>query len=185
MTSTATPFVSPRTPIDLTNCDREPIHIPGAIQPHGVLLGVRESDRVVIQASANAGSILAKSEVVGQTLAALLGDEASATVFAELARGQSRSSLQLATSSGAFATTVHYSDRLAIIELEAAVTRASAFGQPTSAGPNMSAWVRTMVARGADVIKIFASKSIREGGGQTLSDAQIRAACDEARRAGK
>jgi len=47
------------------------------------------------------------------------------------------------------------------------------------------AWVRTMVARGADVIKIFASKSIREGGAQTLSDAQIRAACDEARRAGK
>ncbi len=47
------------------------------------------------------------------------------------------------------------------------------------------AWVRTMVARGADVIKIFASKSIREGGAQTLTDAQIRAACDEARRAGK
>ena len=47
------------------------------------------------------------------------------------------------------------------------------------------AWVRTMVARGADVIKIIASKSIREGGGQTLSDAQLRAACDEARRAGK
>jgi imidazolonepropionase-like amidohydrolase len=46
-------------------------------------------------------------------------------------------------------------------------------------------WVRTMVARGADVIKIFASKSIREGGGQTLSDAQISAACDEAKRAGK
>lgn len=46
-------------------------------------------------------------------------------------------------------------------------------------------WVRTMVARGADVIKIFASKSIREGGGQTLSDAQIRAACEEARAAGK
>jgi imidazolonepropionase-like amidohydrolase len=47
------------------------------------------------------------------------------------------------------------------------------------------AWVRTMVARGADVIKIFASKSIREGGAQTLSDAQILAACDEARLAGK
>jgi imidazolonepropionase-like amidohydrolase len=31
------------------------------------------------------------------------------------------------------------------------------------------------------VIKIFASKSIREGGGQTLTDEQIRAACDEAR----
>jgi len=46
-------------------------------------------------------------------------------------------------------------------------------------------WVRTMVARGADVIKIFASKSIRDGGGQTLSAAQIRAACEEARAAGK
>ena len=22
-------------PVDLTNCDREPIHVPGAIQPHG------------------------------------------------------------------------------------------------------------------------------------------------------
>lgn len=46
-------------------------------------------------------------------------------------------------------------------------------------------WVRTMVPRGADVIKIFASKSIREGGAQTLSDAQIRAACEEAKAAGK
>jgi imidazolonepropionase-like amidohydrolase len=47
------------------------------------------------------------------------------------------------------------------------------------------AWVRTMVSRGADVIKIFASKSIREGGAQTLSDAQINAACSEAKAAGK
>ncbi len=46
-------------------------------------------------------------------------------------------------------------------------------------------WVRQSVARGADVIKVFASKSIREGGGQTLSMAQITAACTEARRLGK
>ena len=46
-------------------------------------------------------------------------------------------------------------------------------------------WVRTMASRGADVIKIFASKSIREGGAQTLSDAQIRAACEEAKAVGK
>ena len=47
------------------------------------------------------------------------------------------------------------------------------------------AYVRKSVADGADVIKIFASKSIREGGGQTLSDAQIMAACDEARAQGR
>jgi imidazolonepropionase-like amidohydrolase len=46
-------------------------------------------------------------------------------------------------------------------------------------------WVRWQAARGADVIKIFASKSIREGGGQTLSTEQITAACDEARKLGK
>jgi imidazolonepropionase-like amidohydrolase len=42
-------------------------------------------------------------------------------------------------------------------------------------------WVRDVVARGADLIKIFASKSIREGGAQTLSDIQIAAACEAAR----
>ncbi len=50
---------------------------------------------------------------------------------------------------------------------------------------SIRAWVRGMVARGADAIKVFASRSIREGGQQTLSDAQIQAACDEARKAGK
>jgi basic amino acid/polyamine antiporter, APA family len=45
--------------------------------------------------------------------------------------------------------------------------------------------VRALVARGADLIKLFASKSIREGGGKTMSDAQIQAACDEAKRSGK
>ena len=46
-------------------------------------------------------------------------------------------------------------------------------------------FVRKIVAEGADLVKVFASKSIREGGAQTLSDAQIAAACDEARKLGK
>jgi imidazolonepropionase-like amidohydrolase len=46
-------------------------------------------------------------------------------------------------------------------------------------------FVRKSVADGADVIKIFATKSIREGGGQTLSDGQIAAACDEAKMQGR
>jgi imidazolonepropionase-like amidohydrolase len=46
-------------------------------------------------------------------------------------------------------------------------------------------FVRKSIADGADVIKIFASKSIREGGGQTLSDAQINTACGEAKTLGK
>jgi imidazolonepropionase-like amidohydrolase len=46
-------------------------------------------------------------------------------------------------------------------------------------------FVRKSAADGADLIKIFASKSSREGGGQTLSDAQIAAACGEAKTLGK
>ena len=47
------------------------------------------------------------------------------------------------------------------------------------------AFVRKTVADGADVVKIFATASIREGGAQTMTDEQIQAACDEARALGK
>jgi imidazolonepropionase-like amidohydrolase len=40
--------------------------------------------------------------------------------------------------------------------------------------------VRQLKADGADVIKIFASASIREGGKQTMTDEQINAVCGEA-----
>jgi imidazolonepropionase-like amidohydrolase len=45
-------------------------------------------------------------------------------------------------------------------------------------------FVRKVKADGADVLKIFASRSIRQGGGQTLSDDQLKAACSEARAQG-
>jgi imidazolonepropionase-like amidohydrolase len=46
-------------------------------------------------------------------------------------------------------------------------------------------FVRKTVTEGADLIKLFASKSSREGGGQTMTGEQVQAACDEARAAGK
>jgi imidazolonepropionase-like amidohydrolase len=42
------------------------------------------------------------------------------------------------------------------------------------------AFVRKMREDGADVIKLFATKSIRDGGAQSMTDEQIRAACGEA-----
>ncbi len=65
------------------------------------------------------------------------------------------------------------------------LTSAGQFTDASQSPEAIRAWVRERVAEGADVIKIFASKSIRDGGGQTLSDAQIVAACDEARRLGR
>jgi imidazolonepropionase-like amidohydrolase len=48
----------------------------------------------------------------------------------------------------------------------------------------LRAYVRQKKAEGADLIKIFASASIREGGTPTLSQEQLDAACDEARAQG-
>ena len=44
--------------------------------------------------------------------------------------------------------------------------------------------VRERKAQGADVIKLFASRSIRDGGTQTMSDEQLAAACGEAKAVG-
>lgn len=48
----------------------------------------------------------------------------------------------------------------------------------------LRAAVRERVDSGADAVKIFASRSIREGGVPTLSESELAAACDEAGRIG-
>ncbi len=50
----------------------------------------------------------------------------------------------------------------------------------TGTPDEIRAFVRSVKAAGADLVKLFASKSIREGGAQTMTDAQIQAACGEA-----
>ena len=57
-------------------------------------------------------------------------------------------------------------------------------GEKTGTPDEIRAFVRKQKAAGADVIKIFASESIRKGGGMTLSQEQLNAACDEANKQG-
>jgi two-component system, chemotaxis family, sensor kinase Cph1 len=45
-------------PVDLDSCAREPIHIPGAIQPHGLLFVLREPELIIVQVSENVNSFL-------------------------------------------------------------------------------------------------------------------------------
>jgi two-component system, chemotaxis family, sensor kinase Cph1 len=40
-------------PVDLSNCDREPIHVPGYIQPHGVLFALQQPELTIVQVSEN------------------------------------------------------------------------------------------------------------------------------------
>jgi hypothetical protein len=63
--------------VDLTNCDGEPIHVPGAVQPHGLLLACRGDAFTIVQASDNSAA------VVGQAPAALLGTSIAAILSPE------------------------------------------------------------------------------------------------------
>ena len=65
------------TPIDLDNCAREPIHIPGSVQPRGVLAVVREPDLVVSQVSANVADLLGREvdDVLAHTVGEAFGEQ--------------------------------------------------------------------------------------------------------------
>lgn len=44
--------------VDLTNCDKEAIHIPGSIQPHGLLFVLEEPDLKILQVSNNTYTLI-------------------------------------------------------------------------------------------------------------------------------
>jgi hypothetical protein len=62
-------------PPDLGIRDREPIHLPGTIQPHGALLAATEPDLTVTHASANLAAFLGieAAAALGRPLAEVLG----------------------------------------------------------------------------------------------------------------
>ncbi|WP_369131146.1 SpoIIE family protein phosphatase [Modestobacter roseus] len=80
-TSTS-PWLAPGEPVDLTNCEREPIHVPGSVQPRGVLLAVSEPDMVVRQVSRNLVDVvgMAWDDALGRPLAEVLGVPAAGAV---------------------------------------------------------------------------------------------------------
>ncbi len=57
-------------------------------------------------------------------------------------------------------------------------------GERSGTPEQIRAFIRKQKEAGADVIKIFAAASIRQGGNMTLSQEQLNAACDEARKVG-
>jgi two-component system, chemotaxis family, sensor kinase Cph1 len=61
---------------DLSNCERELIHLAGSVQPHGALLVLREPELTVVQASANTAAVLGPNvaQLLERPLAELGGD---------------------------------------------------------------------------------------------------------------
>jgi len=66
MSDSARVFHTP--PADLSACDREPIHVPGSIQPHGMLLVLDAATLEVLQASVNVAELTGGKPFLGRPL---------------------------------------------------------------------------------------------------------------------
>ena len=130
--------------IDLTNCDREPIHILGAIQPIGFLLALT-ADWMVARASANVADFLGRSpeEMVGQPLSLFLPPKVMHDLRNRTAilRGPDATERMfgcaLLEGKAPFDVAIHFSHGQVIIEAEPAA------GEPGDA----SGTVRSMISR--------------------------------------
>jgi len=72
--------------LDLDACAREPIHIPGAIQPQGALLACDQKSLTVLSASANAVHFLglAPAQLTGRRLATVFDPQSAANIRSAL-----------------------------------------------------------------------------------------------------
>ncbi|MEL7420428.1 MAG: hypothetical protein AAGK10_17915, partial [Cyanobacteria bacterium J06555_3] len=118
--------------VNLNNCDREPIHIPNLIQPHGVLLAVAADTYRILQVSLNTKEMLGiePESLLGLSLVELLGEQQVATVQHCLANDFEHFNplpLQLAKagSSRLFDGIVHRQGKIIILELEPSSPSAS------------------------------------------------------------
>lgn len=112
--------------VDLTNCDREPIHIPGSIQPHGCLIACDAGAAKILRHSANCGDVLAISgDLNGRDLASVIGAKVAHDIRNALSRAQlsGRSALMFdcrLDNDRRFDLSVHRFKGSAIIEFEPA-----------------------------------------------------------------
>ena len=110
----------------LTNCEREPIHIPGSIQPHGILLVLKEPDLTILQASENTKEIIGiKAETLIDNNLDMLLDELQVKRLKECLLNeelQSFNPIKLSTKTNlkpvAFDGIIHRIKGVLILELE-------------------------------------------------------------------
>ena len=90
-------------PVDLTNCDREPIHLVGAVQPFGFLIAVSGSDWIVTRVSANVSRWLGRepSDLLGQAIYQVFMENAVHAI-----RGHLQSAIMADTVARAFGLTL-------------------------------------------------------------------------------
>ncbi|MFG1208394.1 histidine kinase dimerization/phosphoacceptor domain -containing protein [Xanthobacter flavus] len=109
---------APRTTPDLGACDREPIHIPGSIQPHGLLLVADSRTRTVVGGAGDIEGRLAE-DWLGATLDTLLGQDLSAQLREAPQSGVTRVGL-VPGRAETFEVLLHRAPQGLLVELEPA-----------------------------------------------------------------
>ncbi|MFW6057874.1 MAG: ATP-binding protein, partial [Persicimonas sp.] len=113
--------------LDLSACAEEPIHIPGAIQPHGLLLVLTEPDLEVVQVSENIDDLLGRAgeEVLGRGVEHLVAEPRVEQLRAQLGTAGANYSAPLAVAVDVepagrlwFDAICHRHQGLLIVELE-------------------------------------------------------------------
>jgi light-regulated signal transduction histidine kinase (bacteriophytochrome) len=156
--------------VTLDSCAQEPIHIPGSIQPHGVLLACCGSALTIVQASANIANLLGAEvdSILGQPLSAVL-DDASAARLTEAARQEQLRAvnpiLVLSSDGLAFDAMLHRpsgAGDIVIIELEPrAVSGFGAVGLMPFDPRLRAAILRLQVAKTVDQLCHIAVEEVR------------------------
>ncbi len=119
--------------VDLTNCDRELIHIPGAIQPHGMLFVLKEPQLEIVQVSNNTIGIIGShpQDLLNKRLKDLLGSEQVDSIQKCLGEdfeciNPLKISIKNQDQILIFDGIIHRSDKLIILELESTKTKENA-----------------------------------------------------------
>ncbi len=120
--------------VDLSNCDKEPIHIPGSIQPHGLLLVLDPASLQIQQISANCADWLGQPATawLNQPLQALFAEQEISALRHALAADPLQHNptylwtVPLGTPPTPFDASVHLSNGMLLLELEPARLPSSA-----------------------------------------------------------
>ena len=106
----------------LTSCDREAIHAPGSIQPHGMMLVAAQDSLIVLHAAGDIERRLGLTDWLGEPMHALIGDALAAEVRTLAGSGTAGGFIgQLMASSGEMLdVSAQLSPPYVIVELEAA-----------------------------------------------------------------
>jgi chemotaxis family two-component system sensor kinase Cph1 len=106
--------------IDISGCDREPIHIPGSIQPHGIMLVAQKTTLIVRHGAGDVERVFQRERWIDRPLADFLGEEVARRAARVSETAQKRAFIDTINAPGAgpLDVTAHIIDDYLIIEIE-------------------------------------------------------------------